>query len=83
MSGADICDLSSGVADIEDIVGVDDVTPRERYKNKPVPVPKVRKPQKNKCEVSNTVSQCCQVRARCQTCQKCVLYLDQQQQCHL
>lgn len=44
MSGAaDICDLPGGVEDIEDIVGADDVTPRDRYQNKPVPVPRVRK----------------------------------------
>ena len=42
MSGAaDICDLPGGVEDIEDIVGADDVTPRDRYHNKPVPVPRV------------------------------------------
>lgn len=57
MSGADSCDISSGLADIEDIIGAEDVTPRERYQNKPVPVPKVRKPTKTKkCSVSNTVS---------------------------
>ena len=52
MSGAAICDISPGLADIEDIIGADDVTPRERYNNKPVPVPKVRKPKKTKHEVS-------------------------------
>ena len=55
MPGADICDISPGLADIEDIIGAEDVTPRERYKNKPVPVPKVRKQKKTKCSVSNTV----------------------------
>ena len=52
MSGAaDICDLPGGVEDIEDIVGADDVTPRDRYQNKPVPVPRVRK-RHNKSPVS-------------------------------
>jgi len=37
---------------------VDDVTPRERYKNKPVPVPKVRKSQKNKCETNSSSATC-------------------------
>ena len=53
MSGvADICDLP-GVEDIEDIIGADDVTPRDRYQNKPVPVPKVRKTKKTKSPVSD------------------------------
>ena len=58
MSGADVCDISpGGLADIEDIIGAEDVTPRERYNNKPLPVPKVRKLKKTKCSVSNTVIQ--------------------------
>ena len=54
MSGvmrADICDILPGVEDIEDIIGAEDVTPRDRYHNKPVPVPKVRKPKKTKPQV--------------------------------
>ena len=34
------------VDDIEDIIGENDVKPKERYKNKPVPVPKSRKVKK-------------------------------------
>ena len=52
MSGAAVCDISPGLADIDDIIGAEDVTPRERYNNKPVPVPKVRKLKKTKYEVS-------------------------------
>ena len=46
MSGvmrADICDILPGVEDIEDIIGAEDVTPRDRYHNKPVPVPPIRR----------------------------------------
>ena len=31
------------IDDIEDIIGIDDVKPKERYTNKPVPVPKAKK----------------------------------------
>ena len=34
------------VDDIEDIIGENDVQPKERYKNKPVPIPKARKIKK-------------------------------------
>ena len=40
------CDILGDVNDIEDIIGANDVQPKERYKNKPVPVPKARKVKK-------------------------------------
>ena len=41
------CDILGDVDDIEDIIGANDVQPKERYKNKPVPVPKARKVKKS------------------------------------
>lgn len=40
----------TGVDDIEDIIGVNDVQPKQRYRNKPVPVPKSRKIKDNQIE---------------------------------
>ena len=34
------------VDDIEDIIGENDVQPKDRYRNKPVPIPKARKMKK-------------------------------------
>jgi len=42
-SSGDVCDLLTEVEDIEDIIGLNDVAPKNRYKNKPMMVPKVRK----------------------------------------
>ena len=42
----DLLDNLAFVDDIEDIIGENDVKPKERYKNKPVPVPKSRKVKK-------------------------------------
>ena len=42
----DLCDNLVYTDDIEDIIGENDVKPKERYKNKPVPVPKSRKVKK-------------------------------------
>ena len=42
----DLLDNLAYINDIEDIIGENDVKPKERYKNKPVPVPKSRKVQK-------------------------------------
>ena len=42
-----------GVDDIEDIIGANDVQPKQRYKNKPVPVPKTRRKQENPIEKSS------------------------------
>ena len=39
------------VDDIEDIIGENDVKPKDRYKNKPIPVPKARKIKGNKPSV--------------------------------
>jgi len=43
MPSGDVCDLLTEVEDIEDIIGLNDVAPKNRYKNKPMMVPKVRK----------------------------------------
>jgi len=43
MPSGDVCDLLADVEDIEDIIGLNDVAPKNRYKNKPMMVPKVRK----------------------------------------
>ena len=43
MPSGDVCDLLAEVEDIEDIIGLNDVAPKNRYKNKPMMVPKVRK----------------------------------------
>jgi len=43
MPSGDLCDLLTEVEDIEDIIGLNDVAPKNRYKNKPMMVPKVRK----------------------------------------
>ena len=42
----DLLDNLAFVDDIEDIIGENDVKPKDRYKNKPVPVPKSRKVKK-------------------------------------
>jgi len=43
MPSGDVCDLLADVEDIEDIIGLNDVAPKNRYKNKPLMIPKVRK----------------------------------------
>jgi len=43
MPSGEVCDLLNEVEDIEDIIGLNDVAPKNRYKNKPLMVPKVRK----------------------------------------
>lgn len=43
MPSGDVCDLFADVEDIEDIIGLNDVAPKNRYKNKPLMIPKVRK----------------------------------------
>jgi len=43
MPSGDICDLLADVEDIEDIIGLNDVAPKSRYRNKPLMIPKVRK----------------------------------------
>jgi len=43
MPGENVCDLFADVEDIEDIIGINDVAPKNRYKNKPLMIPKVRK----------------------------------------
>jgi len=48
------CNTNSAVEDIEDIIGLEDVAPKDRYRNKPLMVPKVRK-FKGKHDTNNTV----------------------------
>ena len=43
MPSGDACDLLVDVEDIEDIIGLIDVAPKTRYRNKPQLIPKVRK----------------------------------------
>ena len=43
MPSGDACDLLVDVEDIEDIIGLNDVAPKTRYRNKPQMIPKVRK----------------------------------------
>jgi len=58
MPSEDICDLlGNGVEDIEDIIGVNDVAPKNRYKNKPLMVPKVRKFKLNKQDQEESKNQ--------------------------
>jgi len=47
MPSGDVCDLLADVEDIEDIIGLNDVAPKNRYKNKPLMIPKVRKLKEN------------------------------------
>jgi len=52
MPSEDVCDLLGDVEDIEDIIGLNDVAPKNRYKNKPLMVPKVRKFKGKECKES-------------------------------
>ena len=47
-----LLDALGDLDDIEDIIGENDVGPKDRYKNKPVPVPKSRKIKKKSTVVS-------------------------------
>lgn len=44
-----VCDiLGNGIDDIEDLIGQDAITPKERYENKSTIVPRVRKKSEKK-----------------------------------